>query len=120
MKKFDLEDRMVAYAARIIKTTDMLPSTFAASHLGRQLIRSGTSVALNYGEAQAAESRADFVHKLKVALKELKESQICLRILATQDYIPESTLNPIIRETDELISILITSIKTAKRNQAST
>lgn len=73
MKKFDLEDRMVAYAACIIKTTDMLPGTFAASHLGRQLIRSGTSVALNYGEAQAA------------------ESQICLRILATQDYVPDQS-----------------------------
>lgn len=118
-RKFDLEDRTVAFASEIIKAADILPGTFGASHLGRQLIRSGTSVALNYGEAQAAESSADFIHKLKLALKELKESNVCLRILVSQNYIPETRLVPIIQEANELVAILMTSIKTARHNQSS-
>ena len=117
MKKFDLEDRMVDYAASILKMVDMLPKGFAANHLGKQLLRSGTSSALNYGESQAAESRADFIHKLKIALKELKESQICLKLLASQKYLPEEHLAPVLQETNELISILVASTNTAKRNQ---
>ncbi|MCB0842942.1 MAG: four helix bundle protein [Bacteroidetes bacterium] len=117
MRQIGLEDRMVNYAASVLKMVDNLPKGFAANHLGKQLIRSGTAVALNYGEGQAAESRADFIHKLKIALKELKESQICLRILLTQNYLSEKILMPLIRETNELIAILITSINTAKKNQ---
>lgn len=117
MKKFDLEDRMVNYAASVLKMVDMLPKGFAANHLGKQLLRSGTSAALNYGESQASESRADFIHKLKIVLKELKESHICLRLLTSQNYISEETAVPVLQETNELISILVASTNTAKKNQ---
>ena len=117
MSAFDLEERMVSYASAIIRMVNSLPTTFAAKHLGRQIIRSSTSVALNYGEAQAAESRADFIHKLKLSLKELKESYICLKIIFRQDYLSTEKMDLLLKETDELISIITTSIKTARRNQ---
>lgn len=71
MKPLELEERLISFSVLILKLSDNLPSTFAATHLGKQLIRSATSSALNYGEAQAAESRADFIHKMKIVLKEL-------------------------------------------------
>ncbi len=70
-KQFDLQDRLVDYAVRIIALSEALPDTKAGKHVASQILRSGTSPAPNYGEAQSAESKADFVHKLKVALKEL-------------------------------------------------
>ena len=73
---FDLQDRLVDYAVRIIKLSEALPETKAGKHVSSQILRSGTSPAPNYGEAQSAESKADFVHKLKVALKELRETEI--------------------------------------------
>lgn len=117
MKRFDLEERMIDYASNILELVEQLPQGFAPNHLGKQLIRSATSTALNYGEGQAAESRADFIHKLKVSLKELKESQICLKILNKRKYLPNQMMDTLIKETDELISILVASVKTAKRNQ---
>ena len=82
------------------------------------MLRSGTSPAANYGEAQSAESNADFVHKLKVALKELRETEIWLKIIMKAKLIkPESKLTPLLRETDELIAILFTSIQTAKKRK---
>src|SRR5208283_6094041 len=71
---YDLEERLLAYAVRIIRLVEALPSTRAGNHVAGQLLRSGTSPLPNHGEAQAAESRADFVHKLKICLKELRES----------------------------------------------
>ena len=79
--KYNLENRLIAFAVSILDLADKLPNTFAGKHLGGQLTRSGTSPALNYGKAQAAESRADFIHKMKNCLKELRESQICLKII---------------------------------------
>lgn len=77
-KKFDLEDRLINFAVRIAEIVESLPNTRAGNHIAGQLIRSGTSPALNYGEAQSAESRSDFIHKIKVVLKELRESSISL------------------------------------------
>jgi four helix bundle protein len=78
-------------------------------------LRSGTSPAANYGEAQGAESKADFIHKLKIALKELRETEVWLKIISESDMVkPNSKLQPLIQETDELISIIFTSIGTAK------
>ncbi len=117
MKKYDLEERLVAFACEIIRIGEKLPPTYAAGHLSKQLIRSGTAVALNYGEAQGAESRADFIHKFKVAAKELRETFMCLKIIKRMLYLPEELADPIIQETNELISIFVASLKTARQNQ---
>ena len=119
-EKFDLEDRLIDFAARCIKVAESLPKTFAGQHLAGQLIRSGTSPALNYGEAQGAESRKDFIHKMKVSLKELRETLVCLKIIVRAELLTEGKLQSLINETNELISIFVISIKTAKRNMDST
>jgi four helix bundle protein len=114
-KRHDLEDRLVEFAVQILDLVENLPKYFATNHLGNQLIRSGTSAALNYGEAQAAESRRDFIHKLKVCLKELRESQVCLKIIKRKQYLRDGSIGFVIKECGELIAILITSIKTASK-----
>ena len=116
-REFDLQDRLVDYAVRIIKLCEALPDTKTGKHICSQILRSGTAPAPNHGEAQSAESRADFVHKLKVALKELRETETWLKIITRADLIkPASTLEPLQQETNELISILFRSIETAKKN----
>ncbi len=118
--QFDLEDRLIDFAARCIKVAESLPNTQAGRHLCNQLSRSGTSPALNYGEAQAAESRRDFVHKMKISLKELRETLVCLKIIIRSELQEADRLAAAIAETDELISIFVTSIKTAKQNMDAT
>ena len=81
MVKFDLEERLIEFAVLIIEIVNEIPSSKAGNHLSGQLVRSGTSGALNYGEAQSAESRRDFIHKMKVILKELRETLVCLKII---------------------------------------
>jgi four helix bundle protein len=116
-KQFDLEDRLIDYAVSIINLVDVLPNTKAANHLGGQLLRSGTSPALNYGEAQSSESRRDFIHKFKIILKELRESFICIKVLMKSSIKEDSDLtNHLFRETNELISIFVKSIETAQKN----
>lgn len=117
-RKFDLQDRFVDYSVRIIRVTESLPDTKAGKHLCSQILRSGTSPAANYGEAQIAESRTDFVHKLKLALKELRETEVWLKVIIRSELIqPIDKLTPLLQETDELISILFKSIETAKKNK---
>ena len=117
-REFDLQDRFIDYAVRIITLSESLPGTKAGKHVSSQVLRSGTSPAPNYGEAQSAESPADFVHKLKVALKELRETEIWLKIIAKAKMIsPASLVSPLLQETDELIAILFTSIETARKNK---
>ena len=115
-RTFDLEDRLVEFAARCIQVSNTLPSSMAGQHLSGQLCRSGSSPALNYGEAQGAESRKDFVHKMSVALKELRETIICLKIVMQAEMLESSKLQTLVEEANELISILVSSIKTAKQN----
>ena len=79
MNNAELERRLIDFALMIITIVKSMPEDLAANHLANQLVRSGTSVALNYGEAQGAESKRDFIHKMRVVLKELRESLICLR-----------------------------------------
>ena len=118
-REFDLQDRFIEYAVRIITLSEALPETKAGKHVSSQILRSGTSPAPNYGEAQSAESTADFVHKLKVALKELRETEIWLKIIAKASMIKsESQLAPLLQETDELIAILFKSVETAKKSNA--
>lgn len=116
-RKFDLEDRLVEFASTIIDVVDSLPKTRAGNHIAGQLIRSGTSPAPNYGEAQSAESRKDFIHKMKVALKELRESMVWLKIIRRKEMIPTRETEPAVNECNELISIFVKSIQTAQDNQ---
>ena len=113
---FDLEDRLVDFAVRCLTVSKSLPDTKAGSHICGQLVRSGTSPAPNYGEAQSAESRADFIHKLKISLKELRETRIWLKIIIRAGMIPESKLEGLIEESNELISIFVKSVETARKN----
>ena len=116
-KKYDLEERLINFALLIIDIVEQLPNSRAGNHISGQLLRSGTSPALNYGEAQVAESRNDFIHKMKICLKELKESNICLQIVKRKPLIidfPKLDLG--ISECKELISIFVKSIETAKEN----
>ena len=115
---FDLEERLIDFAVQIIRTAESLPQTKVGNHVSGQLIRCGTSPAPNYGEAQGAESRADFIHKMKVSLKELRETRVWLLISVKASLIkPASNLEPLIEENNELISIFVTSIKTAKKGK---
>jgi four helix bundle protein len=94
-----------------------LEKNFATEHLTKQLIRSVTSAALNYGEAQSAESKRDFVHKMKICLKELRESQVNLQILEEAELVNDlDKFNLIMKECSELVAIFTTSIKTSKNN----
>ena len=113
-KANDIEDRLIEFAVRVIKLADSLPKTPSGKHIGLQLLRSGTSPAPNYAEARGAESNADFVHKLKIALKELNESCVWLRKICRAGLMEETRLAPLIDENQQLCRILNASIKTAK------
>ncbi|MEZ4959655.1 MAG: four helix bundle protein [Saprospiraceae bacterium] len=114
----ELEDRLIAFASRIIDLVESLPKgSAAAKHLGGQLLRSGTSPALNYGEVRAAESTDDFVHKMKVCLKELRETLVCLKLIRLRKWFPENRLEPLLGENNELISIFVTSLNTSSGKQ---
>ncbi len=120
-RTFDLEERLIDFAVRIIRTSESLPKTRVGNHIAGQLIRSGTSSAPNYGEAQSAESRADFIHKMKICLKELRETKIWLLMIRRAKLLsPASKLQLLIEENDELISIFVSSIKTSKQKAKKT
>ncbi|MCF8372490.1 MAG: four helix bundle protein [Bacteroidales bacterium] len=117
MNKEELEERLIDFAVLIIEITDEMPSTRAGNHLAGQLVRSSSSPALNYGEAQSAESKRDFVHKMKVVLKELRETYNNLRIIhKAKLYGEEKKVQLAIKENNELISIYVKSIETAQKN----
>ena len=116
-QKYDLEERLLDYSVRIIRLVEKLPNTKAGNHVAGQLLRSGTSPYPNHGEAQAAESPRDFIHKLRVSLKEFRESQRWLRLIQRVPLVDEpERLDDLLVETDELIRIFVTSIKTAEKN----
>lgn len=110
----ELEERLVNFAVRIVKLSASLPRTAAGRHIAGQILRSGTSPAPNYGEARGAESHADFVHKLRIVLKELNETSIWLRVIERSGLIKGQLLSDIIQETGELCRIFATSLRTAK------
>ena len=117
MKKYDLEDRLVNFSLKIMEVVNEIPKTINGINLANQLSRSGTSVSLNYGEAQSAESRKDFIHKMKVVLKELRETKICLSLMVKSNLLGANQhLLNIENENNELISIFVKSIETARRN----
>jgi len=119
-KKFDLEDRLIDFAVEIIRMAEEIPRTRSGFHIGGQLIRCGTSPAANYGEAQSAESATDFVHKMKVCLKELRETRIWLKMIVRANLMDSSKPQVLIQECNELISIFVTSIRTALKKKKRT
>ena len=120
-RKYDLEERLLVFSVRIINIVEALPNTRAGNHIAGQLIRCGTSPAPNYGEAQSAESRNDFIHKIKIVLKELRETNVWLNIIERKKLIKDNTnnLHALIVECNELISIFVTSVKTARKSKGS-
>ena len=115
-RKYDLEDRLVEFAGKVIDVVNKLPKELAAKHLGNQLVRSGTSPALNYAEAVGAESKADFVHKMGIVLKELRETRVCLRIIRRQKYLDDARIDVVLDECTQLVYIVSKGVKTAKEN----
>lgn len=116
MKQYDLHERLIDFAVMIIKITDNLNNSKAGNYLSGQIVRSGTSPSLNYSEAQSAESRNDFIHKMSVVLKELRETHSCLKIIQRAKLYSkeEEILVLLIKENNELISIFVKSIETSK------
>ena len=111
-----LEDRLINFSVRIIKLSASLPRTPAGKHVAGQILRSGTSPAPNYGEARGAESHNDFVHKLRIVLKELNETSIWLRVIERSELIRKDLLGDIIIENNELCRVFTASLKTARGN----
>ncbi|MCJ7603245.1 MAG: four helix bundle protein, partial [Desulfobulbaceae bacterium] len=111
---------LIDFAVRVIQAAESLPKTKIGNHISGQLIRSGTSPAPNYGEAQSAESRADFIHKMRLALKELRETRIWLLIIVRAKLISDSKLDSLLDENNQLISIFVASVGTAKQNKTKT
>lgn len=116
-EKYDLEERLLEYATAITRLIEHLPDTRTGNHVAGQLLRSGTSALPNHGEAQAAESPADFIHKMKICLKELRESYRWLLLVQRVPLLEgEPDLAALTRETDELIRIFVKSVQTAEAN----
>ena len=117
MTSDELLERLIDFAARVGKVVDALPDTRMGRHVGGQLVRSGTSPAPNYEEGCAAESRADFVHKLSICLKELRESRTWIRLIIKTEMLPEQRLGELLDECNQLCKIVAQSIVTAKENK---
>lgn len=116
VKGNDIEDRLIMFAVRVIRVCEALPNSDAAKHIRGQLIRSGTSPAPNYGEARAAESRKDFVHKLRIALKELNETRVWLKMIILAEMMPQTRIGDLLDECEQLCKILSASIHTSRKN----
>jgi four helix bundle protein len=109
-----LEERLIDFAVRIVRLSTSLPRTSAGKHIAGQILRSGTSPAPNYGEARGAESHADFVHKLRIVLKELNETSIWLRIIERSRMVKMELLADMLKENRDLCKIFAVSLKTAR------
>ena len=114
---YDLENRLLEFASAVIDLSEKLPSSRAGNHVAGQILRSGTSPYPNHGEAESAESRDDFIHKLKICLKELREARRWARLIQRKSWAKDdSTLLFVLSESDELIRIFCSSIQTARKN----
>jgi four helix bundle protein len=117
--KYDLEERLLDFAVRVIRVTQSMTRSRASTHIADQLLRSGTSPYGHHGEAESAESRDDFLHKLKVCLKELREARRWLRLAQRAPLVAKpDRLDGILQEADELIRIFVASVRTAETNRA--
>ena len=117
MTSDDMSERLLEFAVAIARVVDALPRTKMGSHVAGQLARSGTSPASNYEEGCAAESRDDFIHKLSIVLKELRETRLWLRLSVKASRLPESQMTGVLDECRQLCDIIGKSIVTAKTNQ---
>lgn len=113
-QKYDLEERLLTFAANIVRLADLLPGTKAGNHIAGQLLRCGTSPLANHGEVEAAESRKDFLHKLRICLKELRETNRWLRLIDRLELAESTALTAAIGEADQLIRIFVPSIRTTR------
>jgi four helix bundle protein len=114
---YDLEDRLLEFAANIVELTESLPNTRAGNHIAGQLLRCGTSALSNHGEVEAAESRRDFLHKLRICLKELRETKRWLRLVGrVKNLGSPANFVTCLNEVEELIRIFVASIRTAEKN----
>ena len=117
MARNDLEDRLIRFAIRAVKLAEQLPKNVIGIRLNDQLTRACSSAPLNYGEAQSAESRKDFVHKSRIVLKELRESNVALKMIGGLKLVKTmDELTSLLKEVNELIAIFVTSVETARRN----
>jgi len=115
--KYNLEERLVDFTCRMIDVVEALPRSRTGNYIAGQLVRSCHSPAFNYGEAQAAESPKDFIHKMGIIFKELKECRIALKIIRKKELIkPTAKLDSIYSETEQLVAIIAKSIITARKN----
>jgi four helix bundle protein len=118
-RKFDLEARRLEFASAVIDLSESLPSTRAGGHVGGQLLHSGTSPYANHGEAESAETPDDFIHKLKVCLRELRETRRWFRLMQRKEWSQDrKELQWALGEVEELIRIFVASVRTATRNRA--
>jgi four helix bundle protein len=108
--KNTLQPRLIAYASSILDLCESLPPGFTHGHLAKQLIRSASSAPLNYAESQASESRGDFIHKLSIVLKELRESMVCIQLMQSRASLSQYNFTSVLQENDELIAIFVASI----------
>jgi four helix bundle protein len=114
--KYDLEERLLNFTAGIVRLADSLPNTKAGNHIAGQLLRCGTSPLANHGDVEAAESRKDFLHKLRICLKELRETWRWLRLIGRLDLIQGNQLLAALTEVEELIRIFAASVRTTEKN----
>ena len=112
-----MEERLLDYTVRMIKLVEELPRTRTGNHVANQLLRSGTSASPNHGEAQAAESPSDFIHKLRICLKELRETKRWLKLIQSVPLVKTPEIKDLLEETEELIKIFVASIRTANKNR---
>ena len=110
----ELGGRLLRFAADVVRFSRRLERTATSRYLANQLMRAATSAGANYREGCSAESRADFIHKLQLALKETRETEYWLQLLSLSDITPEDALRPLLGEADQLIRILVKSVVTAK------
>ena len=116
-QRFDLKERLLEYAVRIIRVADALPPSKAARDVSDQLLRCGTSPLANHGELQGAESRKDFIHKLDVCLKEIREARRSPRLIHRVPLLAAAKVERLRKETEALIKIFSASIRTAEKNR---
>ena len=114
MRMVGLRDRTKAFALRVIRLYESLPKTTAAQIMGKQVLRSGTSVAANFREASRARSDAEFISKLGIVEQELDETALWLELLAESDIVVAQRLRELQQETDELLKIIVTAVKRTK------
>ena len=115
--RYNLEKRLLNYSVENVRFIETLPKSFTGIHIARQLLRSGTSAFPNHAEAQAAESTNDFIHKLRISLKELRETRCWLLLIDEISLTESKKASLILKETEELIKIFVASIKTAQFNK---